>query len=182
MADLTRTDMTAEEFLALPETNQFIQLVQGRVIPKSSRNDKHQALLQSAAIYLKWTVPDGRLCIGPMDVCFDDGNVVQPDVFWVSDDNHQCVLVDGKYWQGPPTLVIEILSPSTESLDWREKFDLYEKFGVREYWLISQTLSVHVFRFQNGKSVQQGTYGVGETFISSVLNNHNVDVTKLLDQ
>ncbi len=56
--------------------------------------------------------------MAPLDVYIGDEIVVQPDVFWVSESNDQCVLVDGKYWRGAPDLVVEVLSPSNAQLDW----------------------------------------------------------------
>lgn len=182
MADLTQTQMTAEEFLQLPESNQLIQLIHGEVIMSPAPTDLHQLLVGASYFFLRQIIPGGELRMAPLDVYIDGVNVAQPDVFWVSEDNDQCVLIDGKYWRGAPTLVVEVLSPSTEGLDWREKFDLYEEHGVREYWLVSQALSVHVFRLQQGKFVQQGTFDVLQKFVSGVLNNHEIDVKKLLDQ
>jgi Uma2 family endonuclease len=180
MADMTRTTMTAAEFLELPESNQIVQLIHGEVIMSPAPTDLHQILVLAAAMYLK-AVPGGEVRLAPLDVYIDGANVVQPDIFWVSESNNQCVLVDGKYWQGPPSLVIEVLSPSTEGLDWREKFDLYEQVGAPEYWLVSDPLCLHVFRLQGGKYAQQGTYDKGEIFKSSILGDHEVDVSKLLD-
>ena len=70
--------------------------------------------------------------IAPTDVVFDEENVVQPDVFVVCDRSkitHQNI-------QGAPDLIIEVISSSTELRDRREKKNLYERFGVREYIIV----------------------------------------------
>ena len=58
--------------------------------------------------------------------------VVQPDVCVICDttklDKNGCI--------GAPDLIVEVLSPSTSKKDWKEKFYLYEKHGVREYWIV----------------------------------------------
>ena len=144
--------------------------------------DLHQALVLAIAMYLRQIVPNGTVRLAPLDVYIDGLVVVQPDVFWVSDDNDQCVLVDGKYWRGAPTLVVEVLSPSTAQLDVGEKFDIYEKMGVKEYWLVDQALFVQVYRLENGKFVRQGVFGLDDKFVSQVLGDVEVDVRKLLDQ
>jgi Uma2 family endonuclease len=68
----------------------------------------------------------------PVDVVFDEENVVQPDLLVVCDKSK----ITEANIRGVPDLVVEILSPSTSLKDKREKKDLYERFGVREYLLI----------------------------------------------
>ena len=65
-------------------------------------------------------------------------NAVQPDVLWNSPAS-RCVLVDDAYFRGAPDLVVEVLSPSTALRDKQTKFRLYEKYGVREYWIVEPT-------------------------------------------
>ncbi len=67
-----------------------------------------------------------------MDVVLDAENVVQPDVLLVCDREQ---LKPG-FVDGAPDLVVEVLSPSSEVRDRREKLRLYEKFGVREYVVV----------------------------------------------
>lgn len=58
--------------------------------------------------------------------------VVQPDLCVVCDENK----LDKQGCNGAPDLVIEILPPGNNKKEVREKFDLYEESGVREYWLV----------------------------------------------
>lgn len=73
-----------------------------------------------------------RPFISPIDVVLSEENVVQPDVIVVCDKKK----ILESHINGAPDLVIEILSPSTTVRDRREKKDLYEKFGVKEYLLV----------------------------------------------
>jgi len=81
-----------------------------------------------------------RVFIAPLDVLLTEGQeldeqiqtVVQPDVFVVCDKSK----LDKRRCKGAPDLIIEVLSPATARRDRREKFLLYEKFGVKEYWLV----------------------------------------------
>jgi Uma2 family endonuclease len=57
-----------------------------------------------------------------------------PDLFLVSRRRREIVKYD--YIDGPPDLIMEIVSPDSESRDWRDKYIDYEKSGVREYWVI----------------------------------------------
>ena len=104
-----------------------------------------------------------RVYTAPFDVVFlSDGetdikqakNVVQPDLLVVCNKEklkNVCV--------GAPDLIVEVLSPSTADRDWRVKFDLYEKHGVREYWVVSPTdLSIKVFLLQDDGKYDEGTF------------------------
>jgi Uma2 family endonuclease len=75
--------------------------------------------------------------------------VVQPDVCVVCDP----AKIDERGCLGAPDLMIEVLSPRTSSKDLREKFDVYEECGVREYWVVhpqEQTVLVYVLN-EKGK-------------------------------
>ena len=97
-----------------------------------------------------------RVLAAPFDVRLPHGNqqdddidtVVQPDIVVVCDQNK----LDDKGCKGAPDLVIEILSPSTASKDLHEKFSLYERVGVKEYWIVHPLdRTVIVFR-RDGES------------------------------
>ena len=62
----------------------------------------------------------------------DIQTVVQPDIAIVCDQNK----LDDRGCKGAPDLIVEILSPSTTRKDLYEKYNLYERNGVREYWVV----------------------------------------------
>lgn len=135
----------------------------------------HQSISTILLRVLFPIIKTGELHHAPTDVKLGE-NGLQPDIFWVAPDNDQCIPVDGKYWQGAPDFVIEILSPSTAKRDRGTKFDIYEKHGVREYWLVEpngQYLEVYVLT--DGAFVRQGVYDAADTFTSPVLQ-HEIDV------
>ena len=78
----------------------------------------------------------GRRCevlAAPMDVVLSEEDVVQPDLLVVCDTNQ----IKRTHIEGAPSLVVEILSGSSERLDRRLKLELYARAGVKEYWLVS---------------------------------------------
>ena len=88
-------------------------------------------------------------------VIFDDANYFIPDLLVVCDRNK--IRPNGIY--GAPDLIIEILSPSTQKRDWGIKKDTYEKYGVKEYWLVSpKEKSVTVYILQNGRYELDNVY------------------------
>ena len=76
----------------------------------------------------------GKLLFAPIDVILDNKNVVQPDILFLSNEKRNLIQKRGIF--GAPDLVIEIISPSSRYRDIFEKKELYEKFGVKEYWLV----------------------------------------------
>ncbi|MCD9020699.1 Uma2 family endonuclease [Cohnella silvisoli] len=76
---------------------------------------------------------EGKSYLAPLDVHFDEENIVQPDVIYINRDNLG-IIRDGFVF-GVPDLVVEILSKSTGRRDKTIKKALYERFGVKEYWL-----------------------------------------------
>lgn len=76
----------------------------------------------------------GDVWYAPCDVIFSNINIVQPDVLFISNENHE--ILTALNIKGAPDLIIEILSPSTIENDRIIKKLVYEKFGVKEYWLV----------------------------------------------
>ncbi len=91
---------------------------------------KHQDIAGNFYITLK-SHPENRCYTGiaPMDVVLDAHHVVQPDVLVVCDRSK----ITPENIRGAPDLIVEVVSPSTEVKDRREKRRIYEQFRVREY-------------------------------------------------
>lgn len=108
----------------------------------------------------------GRVFVAPTDVLLTQHDVVEPDVVFVAQASVS--ILKEKYIQGPPELVVEVLSPSTASQDRGEKLDLYGRCGVREYWiadLSSRTVEVREF----GSPRRTRVYQQGQSFESALL-------------
>ncbi len=75
-------------------------------------------------------------------------NVVQPDISIICDKSK----IDGQGCIGPPDMIIEIVSPSNASMDYKIKFKLYEEHGVKEYWIVDPIDKiVHVYELNRKK-------------------------------
>lgn len=163
--------LTTEAFRALPENNAvFIQHING-VVYVDSPVYSHQEVLLRTAILLNTIAPHGRTVIAPMDV-YLLGDTCQPDVFWVGPES-ACHLRPDDKWEGPPDLVVEILSPSTAAVDRRVKFDLYERYGVSEYWLVdilADDYFIEVYGLREETFERVGVFLAGDTFQSAVLS------------
>ena len=99
-----------------------------------SPTSKHQGIVTNFARVLSNNLINTscKIFVAPLDVYFEEKNFTQPDVFVVCDKSK----ITEKNIQGAPDLIIEVLSPSTQLKDRREKRYLYERFGVKEYILV----------------------------------------------
>lgn len=179
MVDMPKIRMSFEEYMELDETNHIVELIDGELVMTPPPLDEHQSDVVSIVLFLGKVMKDGVLRIAPCGVHIG-GHVFEPDIFWVSNENDHCVLVDGKYWAGAPDLVIEIISKSTEYRDRGIKYETFERHGVREYWLVEPTTKfIEVYVLVNGKFARLGVFGRGKSFESPVLGVV-VDVTAVL--
>lgn len=94
------------------------------------------------------------------DVHFPDGNVFRPDFIFISAENDRIVFDnEDENFHGVPDMVAEIFSRSTMKRDIGIKKDVYERNGVKEYWLIDpwrETVDVYLLR--DGKYELDGHY------------------------
>jgi Uma2 family endonuclease len=76
----------------------------------------------------------GEVLLSPIDCILSESTIVQPDLVYL--DPTRAGLVSERGIEGPPALVVEILSPSTINIDRRTKCRLYQRFGVPHYWIV----------------------------------------------
>lgn len=93
-----------------------------------------------------------KVLYAPFDVCLDGNesskNVVQPDIMVVCDKDK---LKKNGYF-GVPSMVVEILSPSTAKIDRIIKYNKYQEYGVQEYWIVDPINKIiETFILQDGK-------------------------------
>ena len=145
----THQHMTAAEFAALPQGPPYFQLVEGELFFMASPNRLHQDIVGNLLFFIKAHLrahPEiGRVYMAPSDVKLDDGNVFEPDVYFVSRQRAGILTVQGA--EGAPDLVAEVLSPSTLRLDREKKREIYFRAGVLELWFVlpeQRRLEVHL--------------------------------------
>lgn len=176
MAAQARTPATAADFDALPETNRITELIEGEIIMSPPPVTAHQRLVLRSARIVDDLKPDGEVFIAPIGVYLDAVNVVEPDVVWVAAES-ACQIED-KGLIGAPDLVIEVLSPGSVRRDKVTKFRLYERVGVREYWIANTEGYLEVFVLVDGKFALLGVFSADEAFDSPVLGKR-VDLSRL---
>ena len=146
-----RADMrlTYDDFVLFPDDGKRHEIIDGEHYVTPAPNVRHQRLvgrlLYEIELYLRAHPRVGEVFAAPLDVVLSHFDVVEPDLLFVAGD--QADILTEKNVQGPPALVIEVLSKSTRKRDAQTKRRLFERTGVREYWLVDPELdAVQVFR------------------------------------
>ncbi len=127
---------TYEDYLRLDDDKRY-ELINGRLEEMPAPGFEHQDILGEIYTLMRsYTkkAASGKVLSAPFDVILSDTVVVQPDIVFISNDNLKNIK-RGRLF-GPPDLVVEIVSPSSYYRDRYEKFSLYEKHGVKEYWIV----------------------------------------------
>ncbi len=143
------TRLTYDDFLLFPDDGKRHEIIDGVHYVTPSPNLRHQTLALRLALrlgsFLETHPEIGRLYFAPLDVVLSYHDVVEPDLLFVGGD--QTEILTPANIQGAPALVVEIFSKGTRKKDAQIKRRLYERTGVREYWLVDPELDlVQVFR------------------------------------
>jgi len=129
------------------------ELIEGELIEMSAPRIIHQIISIKLASKLLSYVDKfnlGQVLTAPCDVILSDINTCQPDLLFVSQENLN--IIREKAIIGTPDLIIEILSPSNKEHDTVKKFKLYEKFKVKEFWIIDpDDKSIKVYTLEGSK-------------------------------
>lgn len=132
---------TYEDYLLFPNDGRRHELIDGEHYMTPAPSTRHQRISMrlSAALSNHLRTPHlGQVYAAPCDVVLSDLDVVQPDLLFVS--HAKASRVTAQNVQGPPDLIVEILSEATRKTDEVIKRKLYERFGVPEYWILDPEL------------------------------------------
>lgn len=152
---------TIDNIYALPD-GERAELIDGRIYYISPPSRKHQQILhffdRTIGNYIQANKGSCEIYPAPFAVFLnkDKTNYVEPDISVICDPSK----LDDKGCHGAPDWVIEIVSPSSKTMDWFIKLIKYSNAGVREYWIVDPENSIiTVYRFENGTSVEQYPFG-----------------------
>lgn len=126
-----------EVFKSLPEGT-LAEIIDNQLYMSPSPIFRHQKTIQEIFRKLCSEITDigkGEVIIAPFDVYLDEiQNAVQPDIIVVLNQNRNIIDQTG-HIHGVPDILVEILSPNNKDHDLIRKKELYERFGVKEYWI-----------------------------------------------
>ena len=177
---------TLEDYLNFPDDGKRHEIIDGDHYVTPSPKTRHQIvsmnLTRAFVLYLD-RHPIGRLFAAPFDVVLSDLDVVEPDLLYIS--NERTGILTEAHVRGAPDIVIEILSSGTRRRDEGIKRKLYERVGVREYWLVDPEIdTVKVFRRVEGAFVRVAELSVeaNEALTTPLLPSFSAPLAEIFAQ
>lgn len=173
---------TFDEMVAeLPESNLPMELWEGELIMSPTQNPNHQDVVFNFARELREFVDTkklGKVFLSPLDVVLTQRLVVQPDVFFIAKSRLQHVTDRVRC---APDLAVEVLSPGRRRRDRVDKKELYERFGVREYWIIDpEAQTIEVYALEKGVFKLHALAEKGEVAASKLLSGFTISWAQLV--
>lgn len=170
--------------------NERIEIIDGKAVMMAPPSRIHQKIsgevFRQLANYLEgkkcevYSAPFGvRLFEKEGDSANETDTLVEPDISVVCDrnklDKHGC--------RGAPDLVIEVLSPSTLRQDRFVKLALYQRAGVREYWIVEpETRTVQVYTLENGILHPCAFYEAEEIARVNILDDCFIELSRVFTE
>jgi len=158
------------------------QIINGKEIMSPSPFTKHQKLItrlyDAIENYLNKNNIGGEILLSPLDVIFEEGiNRVQPDLIYITENNLDII----QDWiRGVPNLLVQIVSKSSFNIDTIDKKNIYEKYGVQEYWIVFPEFnSVEVYTLKDGKYELHIEVNNKGKMTSVLLSEFELDIEKL---
>ncbi len=182
------TGYTWRDYLAWPGDERF-ELVDGVAYAMSpAPRRRHQEVSGELFHQMYGALRDGPCHVfnAPFDVKLssdeddDAPTVVQPDVTVTCDSGK----LTEQGMTGPPDLVVEVVSPESGLADRRRKFEVYQRFGVPEYWIVDhdeQVVEVYVLTAV-GEYRRAGVYGPGERVEATAVEDVSIDLKEVFEE
>lgn len=172
--------ITYEQYAQMPDDGNRYEIVDGVLeLMTPSPSVRHQKILRKiSTAFDNNCKEDGEFYFAPLDVIFTPDNVLQPDFIFILKENLNIITEHGV--EGTPDIVGEILSPSTRKKDKADKFETYQRFRVKEYWVIDpETEIMEQFVLTDNGYLLQKVYQEHETVHSSLLNCINISMAEI---
>lgn len=178
-----RIPYTYDDYCTLPEDmSRRYELLHGDFYMVPAPTTRHQRILKRLNSIVQRQVDGFRLgeaLFSPVDVILGQGSgreVVQPDLVFVGTERLGIIKLHGI--EGPPDLVVEILSPGTAERDRGYKLTMYARYGVREYWIVDPDLCiVDVYRAGPSAYLAPRRYDRGEVVTCALLRDLRVSLS-----
>jgi len=161
------------------------ELINGEIVKKGAPHIQHQAILGELYSVFKTFVKKqdlGKVYFAPVDVVLSENNAPQPDLFFIKKDRLKIIDEAEGVVMGAPDLAVEIISPGSVRRDRVVKKELYEQFGIAEYWLVDpQNASIEVYILENEHYQLHLLADKGDTVSSKLLEGFTFDTGEIFD-
>ena len=170
--------LTWDDIKHWPEYHGRTELVDGKLVMSPVPSSRHQRICTKLGIRIGSFVYHhdlGEFFSSPLHIVLDEGVDYEPDVCFISKSRLKAHSLDVAF-HGPPDLIIEVISGSNRKHDTVTKFRHYEKYGVREYWLVDQkTERFEVWCLEGARYVSRRSFGRGQPVVTRVLKGLRLD-------
>jgi len=172
--------LTYDDYLTFPDSDGIRkEIIEGELFMSPAPSIKHQLILKRLSQHLDQFVHQkslGEVLFAPCDVIFSNINIMQPDIFHIANENYE--ILTALNIKGAPDLIIEILSPSTVENDRIYKKLVYEKFGVKEYWIVDpQEEIIEVWALKDARFLLFHKARKNQKFRSKLLEDLELDLS-----
>ena len=182
---MARRRLGFADYLELPQDGLVHEIIDGRLFVTPKPSKRHQTTTRNLILHLesfaeRAEIP-GRILKPPAAVKLTEHEILQPDLFFVAAGRLD--LLDGQILEGAPDLVVEVLADTKiRARDLVLKYRLYERYGVREYWIADPiTRAVGIHRLLGGtlRKDSEESFYAGGVLASPLLPGLAIPVTEV---
>jgi Uma2 family endonuclease len=174
------TKFTHADLLVMPNDGKRREIIEGDLYVTPSPSYSHQrtsARIFTAFVRYLDAHPIGEIAYAPLDVILSDYDVLEPDLLFVLNEHHS---VFQDWVRGAPDLVVEILSPTTKTIDRGPKLKAYSRYGVPEYWIVDPVArAVELYRLTPTGYQLNRSFSEEESLSSPLLPGFELQVASL---
>lgn len=168
--------VTYDDYRNLPDDGKQYQIIGGELHMTPAPTTVHQRILFKLAQIIAAYVNEnnsGEVLVAPVDVILSMTDVVQPDIIFVARERMN--IITKKNIVEAPDLVVEIISEHTETIDRKKKKEMYERHGVKEYWIVDpDAKTIEQYLLEGKTFMSKSTAGPDETLTSPLLKEYMV--------
>jgi len=175
--------LTYADYCQIPDDGKRHEIIDGiHYVSPAPRYIHQQIVVNLVRLLDSWVQAQklGVVLVAPFDVLLSDYDIVQPDVLFISNENRG--ILNEKNAKGAPDIAVEVLSPSNPNHDRELKLRRYERFGVKEYWIVdAQTEKVSVYRLVEERYSKAVTLlnELGDTLTSTHLPGLEIELSDI---
>ena len=170
---------TINDIYSLPDEKRA-ELIDGQIYNMAPPNTKHQRILSflhlEIGIYIRANEGTCEVFPAPFAVFpfADDSKYLEPDISVICDKNK----IDEHGCNGAPDWIIEIVSPGSRIMDYYTKLSLYQKAGVKEYWIVDP-MKESILVYNIKQAAAPAIYSFTDIVKTSIYDNLEINFSKL---
>jgi Uma2 family endonuclease len=175
---------TEEDYFALPDAMQIVELSDGEIIMPPPPVPLHQQIIMKLGFALNGFAREadlGSVYLAPVAVRLWKGKIREPDILFIRKEHRE--RIQETLIEGAPDWVAEVISPGTRKTDEVQKLSEYARAGIPEYWLLDpKKNTIRVYHLEENAYALIQTYHPGQVARSVVISAFEVSVDEVLSQ